>query len=49
VRILFLEAYPESIEFYKKFDFRIIEHQMLRHRRNRMMCFDLFSHPEWMG
>ncbi len=46
-RILFLEAYPESIGFYAKFDFKIIEHQKLRHRRNRMMCFDLTAHPEW--
>ncbi len=30
-RILFLEAYPESIEFYSQFEFKVIEHQKLRH------------------
>ena len=45
-RILFLEAYPESIEFYQRFGFLVIEHQNLRHRRNRMMWFDLKWHPE---
>jgi GNAT superfamily N-acetyltransferase len=48
VRVLFLEAYPESVAFYDAFDFDTIEHQKLRNRRNKMMCFDLTSHPEWM-
>jgi predicted GNAT family N-acyltransferase len=46
-RVLFLEAYPESVDFYRKFDFVTIEHQKLRNRRNRMMIFDLKAHPEW--
>lgn len=46
-RVLFLEAYPESIGFYGKFEFTVIEHQRLRNRRNRLMVFDLKSHPEW--
>jgi predicted GNAT family N-acyltransferase len=46
-RCLFLEAYPESVEFYKRFDFVVVEHQKLKHRRNRIMVFDLLLHPEW--
>lgn len=46
-RCLFLEAYPESIEFYRRFDFVVVEHQRLRHRRNRLMVYDLKNHPEW--
>ena len=46
-RCLFLEAYPESIQFYKKFDFVVVEHQKLKHRRNRIMVYDLVMHPEW--
>lgn len=46
-RILFLEAYPESVEFYAKFDFDTIVHQKLKNRRNRMMWYDLNKHPEW--
>lgn len=48
-RCLFLEAYPESIEFYEKFNFVVVEHQRLRHRRNRIMVYDLKNHPEWAG
>lgn len=46
-RCLFLEAYPDSIEFYKRFDFVPVDHQKLRHRRNRVMVYDLKLHPEW--
>lgn len=46
-RVLFLEAYPESVDFYLKFDFEVIEHQKLRNRRNKMMVYDLKSHPQW--
>jgi hypothetical protein len=45
-RILFLEAYPESVPFYEAFKFRIIEHQKLKHSRNRLMYYDLKNHPE---
>lgn len=48
-RCLFLEAYPESIEFYQKFDFVVVEPQKLKHRRNRIMVYDLLLHPEWKG
>ena len=48
-RVLFLEAYPESVGFYLRFGFVTIEHQRLRNRRNRFMVFDLKSHPEWKG
>jgi predicted GNAT family N-acyltransferase len=46
-RCLFLEAYPESIEFYRRYDFIVVEHQKLKHRRNRVMVYDLKLHPEW--
>lgn len=45
-RVLFLEAYPESIPFYESFDFKILEHQKLRNRHNRLMWFDLRNHPD---
>ena len=49
VRILFLEAYPSALDFYQRRDFVIIEHQKLKKRRNRLMYFDLTTHPDWGG
>jgi len=46
-RIIFLEAYPESVPFYDSFGFKVLEHQKLRFRRNKMMYFDLLEHPEY--
>lgn len=46
VRVLFLEAYPESVHFYESFNFKIIEHQKLKNSRNRLMYYDLRKHPE---
>lgn len=46
-RVIFLEAYPESVGFYGSLDFKVIEHQKLRHRRNKLMYFDLKTHPEY--
>ena len=40
-RILFLEAYPASVEFYEKFDFEQVVHHRFMDRRTIMMYFDL--------
>lgn len=45
-RIIFLEAYPESVPFYESFNFETIEHQKFKQRRNKLMVFDLMNHPE---
>lgn len=46
-RILFLEAYPDSVKFYEAFDFIPVEHHRFKHRRTTMMYFDLRRHEEW--
>lgn len=46
-RILFLEAYPDSVEFYEKFDFEKVEHHRFKRRRTTLMYFDLKRHEEW--
>lgn len=46
-RILFLEAYPESVQFYEKFDFTRVVHHRFKHRRTILMYFDLKRLHEW--
>jgi GNAT superfamily N-acetyltransferase len=48
-RILFLEAYPESVEFYQKFDFDPVAHHRFKRRRTVMMYLDLHRLPDWSG
>lgn len=48
-RILFLEAYPDSVEFYQKFDFVEVVHHKFKYRRTVLMYFDLMRHEEWTG
>ncbi|HKN06020.1 MAG TPA: GNAT family N-acetyltransferase [Thermoplasmata archaeon] len=48
-RILFVEAYPESVEFYENFEFIRVEHHRFKRRRTILMYFDLRRLPEWPG
>jgi GNAT superfamily N-acetyltransferase len=45
-RILFLEAYKESIEFYQSFHFEFVDRVKPTPRGNRLMYYDLMNHPE---